>query len=517
MRRSCAPCFLTDGLDLSRSHGSRRRSCGVRPPTVCAHPGPVNRFPFRHGGGQMRIGFDVRDVTLDYFPGFTPLGNAAGRVLIENGGLRGELTSGRSAGSRCAAPRVAIADLKAPVIDIDAAGNGDVGEALAMLRSPARPYLRPPVYAADRSGDTAVDLNCTSRRVIRTAAIRGAGPPQRRQRLSAAAARSGAARDRRARGRPARHTIDRPARQLSRWSVLGHGGIRRLIGTAARLRRRRGQRSRRGAELPAFHRTARRNPDVGERDWTLALGAQRQQQGDPWPTQLEVSSDLRGLAIDAPPPFAKTASDPRRTGLTLDYSPGGATEVDIRSGAAHARLAFRDRDGKSEFDRGALRFDDRALSLPATRGRQIDGDWPDFDLGRWLALGGDAPARRRSRTGWVRSTSAWRGRDSSATSCATSPRFSRRTTHWQVDLTGPQAAGRVTVPSISRAARRCARSAAAALESDAPRRDDDEAREPRRSAPQPALTVSADEFVWQGGGSARCARDRPRPAGAASA
>ena len=166
---------------------------------------------------------------------------------------------------------------------------------------------------------------------------------------------------------------------------------------------------------------------------------------------------------------------------------------------AHARLAFRDRDGKPEFERGALRFDDRALSLPATRGLQIDGDWPDFDLGRWLALGGDAPARR-TLSDWlgpvnVRLARArlygYELRDVAAVLAASDR-------HWQVDLTGPQAAGRVTVPfdlkggapvvldmqRLHLAVRRgCATPTRAST------------ADPRR---MPALTVSADEFVWQG-------------------
>ena len=171
--------------------------------------------------------------------------------------------------------------------------------------------------------------------------------------------------------------------------------------------------------------------------------------------------------------------------------------MDVRSGAAHARLAFRDRDGKTDFERGALRFDDRALSLPATRGLQIHGDWPDFDLGRWLALGGDSPARR-TLSDWlgpvnVRLARArlygYELRDVAAVLAASDR-------HWQVDLTGPQAAGRVTVPFDLKSGapvvldmqRLHLASGAAATPTRA------EPADPRR---MPALMVSAEEFVWQ--------------------
>jgi uncharacterized protein YhdP len=397
---------------------------------------------------------------------------------------------------------VAIADLKAPVIDIDAAGNGDVGEALAMLQKcPLGPTFGRQFMQLTGSGDTSVDLKLhltpsdpDSRDYEVRARLNEASvslpllrvPAQHVTGELVIARRDIRSTDLRGSflGGPFSVTVasgDSSAPQLD--SVVVEGS-----GRAA------------GAELPAFIGLPAGIQMSGSMDWTLALGAQRQQQGDPWPTQLEVSSDLRGLAIDAPPPFAKTASDPRRTGLTLDYSPGGATEVDIRSGAAHARLAFRDRDGKSEFDRGALRFDDRALSLPATRGLQIDGDWPDFDLGRWLALGGDAPARR-TLSDWlgpvnVRLARArlfgYELRDVAAVLAASDR-------HWQVDLTGPQAAGRVTVPFDLKSGAPVALDLQRLhLESDAAasattKREN--TADPRR---MPALTVSADEFVWQG-------------------
>jgi uncharacterized protein YhdP len=255
-----------------------------------------------------------------------------------------------------------------------------------------------------------------------------------------------------------------------------------------------------GAQLPPFIGLPRGIEMSGSLEWTLALDAQRQQPGEPWPMQLEVSSDLRGLAIEAPPPFAKAAGDPRRTGLTLDYSPGRPTEVDVRTGSAHARLAFRERDGRTEFDRGTLRFDDRALSLPASRGLQIDGDWPDFDLGRWLALGGAGPARR-TLSDWLGPVNVRlaRARVFGYELQEVEAVLAASDRNWQVDLSGPQVAGRVSVPFdfqsgapvVLDLGRLHLVSQANATPASGPAR----ATDPRR---MPALTVTAGEFVWQG-------------------
>jgi len=467
--------------------------------------GPLRGFPYRNGNGVMKIAFDARDVTLDYFPGFTPLRDAAGRVVIENGGLNAELTSGRVGALVVRRGAVVIADLKAPVIDIDASGGGDLAAALGMLqKSPLGPVLGRQFMRLAGSGDTAIDLklhltprdpenrdyevrtrlsNATvSLPLLREPAVQVSGELLVAQREIRSSVLRGTFL-----GGPFSITVapgDSSAAQLDSVIVEGNG-------RAA------------GAELPEFIGLPRGIQMSGSLDWTLALAAQRQQPGEPWPTQLEVSSDLRGLAIEAPPPFAKAAGDPRRTGLTLDYAPGGPTEIDVRSGAAHARLAFRDRDGKAQFDRGALRFDDRALALPANRGLQIDGDWPDFDLGRWLALGGggdddDGPARR-ALSDWlgpvnVRLARArvfgYELRDVDAVLAASAR-------HWQVDLAGPQAAGQVRVPFDLRAGspimldlqrlHLISGSSGAAQAEGKP-------ADPRR---MPPLVVAADEFVWQ--------------------
>jgi uncharacterized protein (TIGR02099 family) len=466
--------------------------------------GPLRGFPYRNGGGEMKIAFDVRDVTLDYFPGFTPLRDAAGRVVIENGGLNAELTSGRVGALAVRRGWLAIADLKAPVIDIDASGGGDLAAALGMLqKSPLGPVLGRQFMRLVGSGDTAIDLklHLTPREPenrdyeVRTRLSNATvslpllrAPAEQVSGELLVARREIRSSDLRGTflGGPFSITVapgDSSTAELDSVIVEGNG-------RAA------------GAELPGFIGLPRGIQMSGGLDWTLALAAQRQQAGEPWPTQLEVSSDLRGLAIDAPPPFAKSASDPRRTGLTLDYAPGGPTEIDVRSGAAHARVAFRDRDGKAEFDRGALRFDERPLALPANRGLQIDGDWPDFDLGRWLALGGgggDGPARR-ALSDWlgpvnVRLVRArvfgYELKDVDAV-LATSD------LHWQVDLAGPQAAGQVRVPFDLRAGspivldlqrlHLISGSSGAAQAEGKP-------ADPRR---MPALVVAADEFVWRG-------------------
>ena len=58
----------------------------------------------------------------------------------------------------------------------------------------------------------------------------------------------------------------------------------------------------------------------------------------------------------------------------------------LESGSARAQLRFAARDDAWRLDRGAARFDAQPVALPSQPGLLVSGDWPQFDLGEWLAL-----------------------------------------------------------------------------------------------------------------------------------
>jgi uncharacterized protein (TIGR02099 family) len=468
---------------------------------IVRYDGPVRRFPFRDGSGVFRVAFGVRGATLDYFEGFTPLTEATGRVEIENGDLRAAIHSGRVGGLRLNRGTVVVADLKQPVIDVDAAGGGDLAEVLRLLQgSPIGPRIGRQFMQLSGHGDTGFDL----RLHLPTREI-AAHDYEVHTRLKSASV--------------SLPLLKMPVQDVNGGLVVKRDAIRSdgLHGTflggpftltvappepaAASLESVdvRGSGRASGPLLPAFIGLPSGIQMSGATDWTLDLHARRDRPGEPWPMRLTVASDLRGVSIDAPPPFAKNADDARRTGFTLTTASGGdSSDMEIRSGNAHARLAFVERRGKLEFDRGALRFDDRPLSLPVRAGLRIDGDWPDFDLGRWLALSGTGPAKR-ALSDWLGPVDVRLARarlfgyelhDVAAVLAASDER-------WQVDLSGPQAAGRVTVPFDLKGGAPVVldmqrlRLESAAAETSARQNTTD----PRRL---PALSVTAKEFVWQG-------------------
>ena len=201
MRRSCAPCFPTGGLDPSRSHGSRLRSCGAPPPTAsCTSQGPVNRFPFRNGGGRdadrvRRARHHARLFCRLYAAAATPQGECSSRTAV----CAAELGSGR-VGRLIGAPRRGC--------DRRPEGAGDryrrqpamatSGKRSACCR---RARSAPPSAASScsstGSGDTAFDLKLhLTPRDPAEPRLRGAGAPRPGHRLAAAAARPCAAGER---------------------------------------------------------------------------------------------------------------------------------------------------------------------------------------------------------------------------------------------------------------------------------------------------------------------------------
>lgn len=211
-----------------------------------------------------------------------------------------------------------------------------------------------------------------------------------------------------------------------------------------------------------------------------------------------VASDLQGLEVNAPRPFAKEPAIARPTRVALEIGRRGRNEVAIETGSARSRLLFaRGEDGKWSLERGLARFDGRPAVLPQRSGLVVEGDWPEFDLGEWLALRGDGGGPRLS---------SWLGPADVHLDSARVFGFEIRDVvarlqpqpgAWQVSLTGPMAEGRVTVPEeldggapirleMRRLQLQSRRAAGAAAT--------ERATDPRRL---PAISIDAEDFTWQ--------------------
>ena len=463
--------------------------------------GPVRRFPFRGGEGEFLAVADVAGTTIDYFPGFAPLSDASGTVTFRNAGLTAQVDSGVVGGLEVTRVEATIADLKEPVIDVDAAAAGDVGAALTLLKqSPLGPTLGsqfmqlaghgPAGYGLrlhlptrdPRSRDYRVRVNL--REV--TFALPALREPV--QRVS---------------GEFVLHNLEASANSLEGSFLDGPfvldvepGPIGGPVSAAVVLS---GHGRISGARLPAYIGLPNAVRMSGTADWNLEGRLERRAAAGNWWTGIDVSSDLRGLEIAAPRPFAKAASDPRPTRVSMAFERDGRSDVQLSSGAARARMEFaRGESGRLDLERGIARFDSEPAILPARRGMAIAGEWPEFDLGEWFALGAGS-GRGRRLSDWLGPVDVHldQARVLGFELHDVTAHLQPQPAALQVSLGGPMAEGQVTIPLES--------DRGVPIRIDMRRLQLQSARRPgggttRDTDPRTlsALSVQADDLIWQG-------------------
>jgi uncharacterized protein (TIGR02099 family) len=470
-----------------------------------AYRGPTRKFPFPHGEGDFSATAEVRGATLDYFPGFAPLTDAAGVVRFHNAGLDGDLAAGKVADLALRSGKVAIPDLKNAVIGIEAGAEGDVGAALGFLQgSPLAPRLGPLFNQ-----------------------LSGSGPADYLVALSLPL-RDPASRDYRVRTEFRSATVRLPALRAPIVDLTGTFELHNLEARASDLRglfldgpftasvtpdvgmarapdgavavnvQAVGRAS--GSRLPGFIGLPEGIGMRGAASWDLVLRSERPSATAGWTTHVNVATNLVGVTIDAPKPFAKAADQARDTRVRLDFNPDDRNDVAIESGGARAQLSFLERDGRWQLDRGLARFDGGPMPRTPRTGLQVVGDWPEFDLGEWLALGSSTSGRGQ--------LADWLGRVDVRLEEARVFGYQLRDvqaqldedgTNWLVDLECPMVEGRVTVPLDTRSdapilldlRKLVLQSTPAANATDTTRTPVD----PRRLQP---LRATIDDFTWEG-------------------
>jgi len=469
-----------------------------------SYRGPVRRFPFRQGEGEFKASATVEGMTLDYASGFTPLTDAAGTVDFHNASIRAQLRAGRAGELRLTAGEFMLADYRDPLLEIDASGSGDLGHALVLLqRSPLGPRLGDLFMDLSGSGaaDFALALRLPTQRpednrytvraqldsatvqwpILRSPVTRLSGDLEIREDAVVAKSLRGS-------------YLDGPF-ELSARPVPPASGFSMSVQLDAEGRLG-------GAQLPAVIGLPEGIRMSGGTQWKLQGRLDRPAaSGRPWSSHLDVSSDLTGLTIDAPRPFAKRPTDARPTRVVLDLPQPGRNDLRIESGAARAVLEFTRRaDERWILDRGAARFDGRPLSSPSRPGLLVAGDWPEFDLGEWLAL--------RSATAGGPMLSDWlgpvdvhldRARVIGFEFLDVTASMQPLDGAWRIEVAGPMAAGAVTVPEdLSKGTPIGLHMQRLSLQS--PRAVDraSEREEPTDPRGLPAIVLHAEDFSWEG-------------------
>ncbi len=485
-----------------------------------SYRGPVKKFPFVGGEGDFTASADASNVTLDYYPGFAPLTNGSGTAKFHNQSIAADLASGEVGGLRLSRTRFLMADYRAPVLEIDSKAAGDLQKALAFMQaSPLGPVIGDQFMGLTGSGPAQYEVELTLPILSAEVLAKMSTPPPRRD-YTVRAALDGV-------------TVALPALRAPAQRVKGtfelhnydvtiagmHGTILdgpfELSATPGRTSRdveaaveltAKGRAG--GARLPAFIGLPSTIVMSGATDWDLKGHIEKRRAGGAWPLQFDVVSDLGGLVVQAPRPFAKSAPELRQTRVRLEIPGSRVNDVTIESGSARAKLRFAVRDDGWRLDRGAARFDAQPVALPAQPGLLVSGDWPQFDLGEWLALSNTSPGGATNTRG--QRLMDWLGPVDVHLDHATVFGFEFRDVIaklrsegdlWRIAVTGPRAEGQVTVPDDLTRGRPIVldmQRLELASERSNPAADAQVAAnaqiDPRTL---PAISARADEFTWQ--------------------
>jgi uncharacterized protein YhdP len=179
--------------------------------------------------------------------------------------------------------------------------------------------------------------------------------------------------------------------------------------------------------------------------------------GDPAvPPRITVDSNLSGIALRFPEPFAKPPGEPTNLQVGMAFTAGGGLEIEGHVGPARRFAAQFDPDpngveGKFAFRRGALEFGGGMPELRHERGMTVGGNLPVLRVGDWLPFAKALAEDGSSGSGFG---SAFAGGDLEVTDFVAfgqqlgSTKISTRrlTDDWQIALDSAAVAGTVLVP-----------------------------------------------------------------------
>ena len=348
--------------------------------------GRLNQMPFDHGEGRFEARFNFRDTLLDYHPAWGRIDELDGSALFTGRSM--EITGARGRIQDSPVKRVVarIADLKHPLLEIRGTAGGTLAGMLeytatsplgkqfgAIVRSvdstgEANLHLeldiplKPGLGKVRVDGDVVLDGNDLVPRsgaiglndIHGTLHFTGHG-------MSADGVQA------RVLGQPVQVAVYRQGKEGSSQTLVDINGRLKLVKYLHDKK----------SMLAPYLR--------GSTQWRALLRINNQQNPGSHAVELELSSDLQGVAADLPAPFAKTADEKRA--LKVSWVPGEEARYpfDIHyAGSADMRLLLAG-NGR-DLRKAHVQLGGGVLQLPEQDEIHVSGRVAELDLGRWIAL-----------------------------------------------------------------------------------------------------------------------------------
>jgi uncharacterized protein (TIGR02099 family) len=347
--------------------------------------GRLDEMPFDAGQGRFEARFDFDDVILDYHPTWGQLDELDGYAVFSGRSMEITGRSARILDSPVKRVVAIIKDLKMPLLEIDGTVGGTLSGVLEYVRnSPLKSRFGALVDAVDTTGDTHLQLN------IRIPLKRGLGrfkvsgdvafagndllPRQNeigltdihgrlhfnRDSLSVKKARA------RVFGQPVVVSVYKQGSAAASETVVDIQGRLKLVDLLEKQQ----------SPLATYL--------TGNAHWQALLRIRNQPQPGMARSVFELRSDLKGIAVALPQPFAKQAGE--KQPAVISWAPGRETEYpfEISYGKrTEARILL---GANRRLRKAAIRFGGGSAELPLREEIHLSGHLPVFDLGRWLPV-----------------------------------------------------------------------------------------------------------------------------------
>lgn len=355
--------------------------------------GPLRKFPFDRGAGLFKVDFAVRGGVLDYAPGWPRIGDIDAQVVFEGRRMTIRADGGQSLSSRVGDVEVRIGDLaaKPALLEIDGKARGPTGDALRFLReTPLAGKFGGYMEGATAQGDSRLDLRLA-------VPLEKGRPIEIDGRLgfqdSALSLADGKI-DVTAIDGELGFTDDGLSARGIRAAILdlpAEIDVRTGTEDGERVTRIEAGGSAAAGEIAGLLELGVLKGHLdGQTQWRAGLRIPGARANGEQTADLWITSGLGGLAVNLPPPLAKT---PAQT-MTLHLQTVLPRSLDrpVHVSLGESLRAVLDVDDGMDLERGEVRLGGDAARMPEERGLRISGAVDELDYSRWNALlpgGGD--------------------------------------------------------------------------------------------------------------------------------
>jgi len=427
---------------------------GVATKSEVSFVGPVRSFPFDHGEGEFRAVANVEHGRLAYVADWPWAEDLDGQIEFVNASFAAR-GNGRTLGNRTPDVQVTIPDMRSAVLLMKLATTGPLAEVIDYLDSAplivrslgsAFARIEAPSGTAEVSLDlklplanrAAYGLTASLKIAGGELAFRGFAPHATEINGSLEVVR-GELRGKGIRAifldGPITARVDTPAVDgyRTRISLDGEVGIDKVTEVF---------------DLPFPHLLA------GQTTWQGSLLIPSPDASVP--PRITIDSNLAGVALRLPAPFAKAPAEPTNLEVEIEFPQDGGLDLQGYLGPSRRFAVQFDPESSGQprnfsFRRAALRFGGALPEFRTDNGITFDGKVGTLDIDEWLALP-PAPNLVTGSTDW---SQVFAGAEVEVADLsifaqklgATTVSARRRTDEWQIDLDSEPVAGTVLVPA----------------------------------------------------------------------